>query len=160
MTNATRSTRLTVEHRFEVPDGGSMADLALARHWAEKEARQLGIDTSLDDWARVHVEDDQVVILVTEVRDGTARPSSASLDGVTVSLSHSETDRGQVLVQIDTEPMGRGPSEGLTVALNDGDLFRGDPEDPANPWNQMRTPGDAAASSSLAGRSASMSRAR
>lgn len=153
MTNATRSTRLTVEHRFEVPDGASMADLAVARHWAEQEARQLDIDTSADDWARVHVEDDQLVILVTEVCDETERRSRASLNGVAVSMSHSETDRGHVLVQIDTEQMGAGQGRGLNVALNDSDLFRGDPEDPANPWNHIRTPA-AAAASSLEGGSA------
>lgn len=73
MTRATISTNVRIEHRFEVPCpdpwGGDWHDFGVARHWAEKRAQDLGIDTSTDDWSRIVVEDDSVVIVLTETHD-------------------------------------------------------------------------------------------
>lgn len=70
MTRATRSTRTTVEHRFEVPCeepyGGDMKDLGIAMTWAQRKAEELGIDTDADDWASLHTEEGVLVIVVRE----------------------------------------------------------------------------------------------
>lgn len=75
MTNATRTTRTVVEHRFEVPCeepvGGDWHNFDIARTWAEQKAEELGIDTNYADWAKLHVEDDRIVIVLTETRDAT-----------------------------------------------------------------------------------------
>lgn len=72
MTNASRSTRTVTEHRFEVPCpnvfGGDMKDLGVAMTWAHQKADELGIDTGSDDWAKLHVEDEALVIVIREVR--------------------------------------------------------------------------------------------
>lgn len=66
MTQATTSTVTTTEHRFEVPDGGDMKDLGIAMAWAVQKARDLKIDTSYDDWARISVDGESMAIVVTE----------------------------------------------------------------------------------------------
>ena len=73
MTRATSSTRTVVEHRFEVPceepNGGDMKDLGVAMTWARKKAEELDLDTGADDWAKLYVEDESLVIVVREVKD-------------------------------------------------------------------------------------------
>lgn len=68
MTNATHTTRRVTEHRFIVPcpwpEGGDWKDFGVARAWAMQKAEEFGIDTSTDDWSRLHVEDDQLVIVL------------------------------------------------------------------------------------------------
>ena len=70
MTRATTEKTTVVEHRFvvpcEPPYGGTWDDFDVARHWARDKAKELGIDTSFADWSRLVVEDDQLVIVVTE----------------------------------------------------------------------------------------------
>lgn len=79
MTRATTSVRSRIEHRFEVPCdepyGGNMKDLGVAVTWAQHKADELGIDTSTDDWASLHVEDEALVIVVRETRTGSGDPS-------------------------------------------------------------------------------------
>lgn len=76
MTSATRSARTVIEHRFEVPCpepwGGDWKDFGVALSWAEQKAKELGIGTSTDDWSRLHVEDDSLVVVLTETRRGRA----------------------------------------------------------------------------------------
>ena len=73
MTNASQSVRVVTEHRFTVPCeepwGGDMKDLGVAMTWARNKATELGIDTGTDDWARLHVGDDELIIVVREVED-------------------------------------------------------------------------------------------
>lgn len=70
MTRASQSSRTVTEHRFIVPCaepyGGDWADFGTARAWAEKKAEELNIDTSFANWSRFHVEDEQLVIVLTE----------------------------------------------------------------------------------------------
>lgn len=63
----------------------------------------------------------------------TADGGVVHLAGVAVSLSPSDVDLGYVLVQIDTD---KGTK--LNVAINDGDVFRGDPEDPRNTFEVIQ----------------------
>ncbi|SKX80577.1 Uncharacterised protein [Mycobacteroides abscessus subsp. bolletii] len=69
MTNATHTVRTVTEHRFNVPcpwpEGGDWQDFGVALAWAEKVAEQHGISTSTDNWSRLRVEDDQLVIVLT-----------------------------------------------------------------------------------------------
>ena len=69
MTNATHTVRTVTEHRFVVPCpqpwGGNWKDFAIALAQAEGVAREHGIDTTTDDWSRLHVEDDRLVITLT-----------------------------------------------------------------------------------------------
>lgn len=70
MTDASRSTRNVVEHRFVVPCaepwGGTWDDFSVARSWAEQKAEELGVDTGFADWSRIHLEDDELVIVLAE----------------------------------------------------------------------------------------------
>lgn len=70
MTNAHREIRSIVEHRFVVPCaepwGGTWDDFEVAQHWARQKADELGFTNNTADWSRIHVEDDQLVIVVTE----------------------------------------------------------------------------------------------
>ncbi|RBP66403.1 hypothetical protein DFO66_103350 [Brevibacterium sanguinis] len=70
MTNARSEARTVIEHRFivpcEEPHGGDWQDFGVAQAWAQTKAEELGLDTSYADWSRIHVEDDQIVIVVTE----------------------------------------------------------------------------------------------
>lgn len=74
MTNASQSTRTVTEHRFNVPCpdpwGGDWKDFGVAYGWAKDKAEELGYDTATDDWSRIFVEDDQLVIVVTETQPG------------------------------------------------------------------------------------------
>ncbi|MFA5710764.1 hypothetical protein [Mycolicibacterium sp.] len=69
MTNATHTVRTVDEHRFAVPcpwpEGGDWKDFGVALAWAEAVAKEHGIDTRTDDWSRLQVEDDQLVIVLT-----------------------------------------------------------------------------------------------
>jgi hypothetical protein len=69
MTNASRTVRTVTEHRFIVPcrwpNGGDWKDFGVALAWAENVAREHGINTGTDDWSRLQVEDDQLVIVLT-----------------------------------------------------------------------------------------------
>lgn len=69
MTNATHTVRTVTEHRFRIPCeepwGGNWRDFGVALAWAENAAREQGINISTDDWSRLHVEDDQLVITLT-----------------------------------------------------------------------------------------------
>ena len=71
MTNATTSTRVVTEHRFEVPCpqpfGGDAKDLGVAMTWAKHKAEEIGLDTSTDNWVSLHTEDDVLVLVVREV---------------------------------------------------------------------------------------------
>ena len=93
MTNATQSTRTVIEHRFVVPClepwGGTWDDFSVARAWAEDKAAELGIDTSFADWSRLKVEDDQLVIVITEVRsaDPSKQAVTAALDAAYDGIS-------------------------------------------------------------------------
>lgn len=69
MTNATSSTRTTIEHRFTVPNGGDMKDFSIAQHWAINKAKDLGKDVSYDDWARIDSDEEGFSIVVTETKD-------------------------------------------------------------------------------------------
>ena len=70
MTNAKHTSRTVTEHRFIVPCqepwGGDWGDFGVALTWAEAKAEELGISTSSADWSRLHVEDDQFVIVLIE----------------------------------------------------------------------------------------------
>ncbi|QFP96685.1 hypothetical protein PP512_gp70 [Gordonia phage Denise] len=70
MTNAKHTSRTVTEHRFIVPCkepwGGDWGDFGAALAWAESKAQELGVNTTTDDWSRLHVEDDQLVIVLTE----------------------------------------------------------------------------------------------
>jgi hypothetical protein len=72
MTNARTETVDITEHRFVVPCpepwGGTWDDFAVAQVWAQKKAEELGVDTGYADWSRLKVEDDQLVIVLTEKR--------------------------------------------------------------------------------------------
>lgn len=76
MTNATHTTRTVTEHRFIVPCdepfGGDWKDFGVALSWAQQEAEKHGINTRTDDWSRLHVEDDQLVIVLTVKGDEAA----------------------------------------------------------------------------------------
>lgn len=63
----------------------------------------------------------------------TATGGTVHLAGVTAELCPSDVNPGHVLVQIDTDKGTR-----LNVAVNDGDVFRGDPEDPRNTFEVIR----------------------
>ncbi|KXO90914.1 Uncharacterised protein (plasmid) [Tsukamurella tyrosinosolvens] len=69
MTNATHTVRTVTEHRFIVPcpwpEGGDWKDFGIALKWAQDVAKEHGISTSMDDWSRLRVEDDQLVIVLT-----------------------------------------------------------------------------------------------
>lgn len=73
MTRATSSTRAVIEHRFEVPCpepwGGDWADFGVALAWAKQKAEELGISTDMADWSRIKVEDEQIVIVLTETKE-------------------------------------------------------------------------------------------
>lgn len=102
MTDATRSTRTVVEHRFVVPCreplGGTWDDFAVARAWAEQKAEELGIDTSYADWSRLRLEDDELVIVVTETRSGdeaqqaVAAALDAAYDGICAAIDRAKSD--------------------------------------------------------------------
>ncbi len=66
VTNATSSTVTTVEHRYTLPTHprGDMSDLGVAMTWARDKATELGIDTSYDDWAEIHADEESVTIVV------------------------------------------------------------------------------------------------
>lgn len=66
MTNASFSTVTTVEHHFTFPTHprGDMSDLGVAMSWARDKATELGIDTSYDDWAEIHADEESVTIVV------------------------------------------------------------------------------------------------
>ena len=68
MTNATISTRTTVEHLFEVPTGSAYSDMDVATHWAKTKAKELGIDTSFDDWCTVESNEERTSLVITETR--------------------------------------------------------------------------------------------
>lgn len=68
MTQATTSTVTITEHRFEVPAGGDMKDLGIAVAWARQKAEELGFDVAADDWGRIAVDDESMMIVVTERR--------------------------------------------------------------------------------------------
>lgn len=74
MSNVQTETRTVIEHRFivpcEEPHGGVFADLNLALHYARTKAAELDVDTAYDDWCRLHVEDEVLVIVVVETREG------------------------------------------------------------------------------------------
>ncbi|KMV17639.1 hypothetical protein ACT17_15275 [Mycolicibacterium conceptionense] len=69
MTNATHTVRTVTEHRFIVPcpwpNGGDWKDFGIALGWAENVAKEHGISITTDDWSRLRVEDDQLVIVLT-----------------------------------------------------------------------------------------------
>lgn len=70
MTTVRVSTHTVHEHRFTVPTpfpfGATMSEIYAACAIAENKATSLGLKTDKDDWARVTVTDDAVVITVTE----------------------------------------------------------------------------------------------
>ena len=70
MTDAYEETVMVIEHRFVVPCeepwGGNWKDFGMANHWAKTKADELGIDATTDDWSRLQVEDDRLVIVLTE----------------------------------------------------------------------------------------------
>lgn len=72
MSNIQTETRTVTQHRFivpcEQPWGGTPADLGLAIHVAKEKAKELGINTTYDDWCSLHVEDDQLVLVLEEVK--------------------------------------------------------------------------------------------
>lgn len=72
MSNIQTESRTVTHHRFivpcEQPWGGTPADLDLALHLAREKAKELGVDTGYDDWCSLHVEDDQLVLVVEEVK--------------------------------------------------------------------------------------------
>lgn len=68
MTNASMSTRTTIQHRFEVPSGSAFSDLDVAIHWARQKASDLGVNTNFDDWCTVTTEDDTLVLVITETK--------------------------------------------------------------------------------------------
>lgn len=74
MTNARTTTRTVIEHRFEIPCeepwGGDWKDFGVALTWAKQKAAELDIDTTTDNWSTLHVEDDLLVIVLTEKREG------------------------------------------------------------------------------------------
>lgn len=69
MTNATHTVRTVTEHRFAVPcpwpTGGDWKDFGIAIAWAQNVAKENGISTASDDWSRLQVEDEQLVIVLT-----------------------------------------------------------------------------------------------
>lgn len=73
MTQASTDTRVTVEHRYTLPYNPHFATdwhaFEIAKHWAEKKAASLGIDTSCADWSTIVVDEDEAVmaIVVSEV---------------------------------------------------------------------------------------------
>lgn len=73
MTNARQSTRHVIQHRFEVPApepyGADWSDMSVAISWAQQKAQELGKDMHADDWCATHVEDELVVLVVTEHRE-------------------------------------------------------------------------------------------
>lgn len=89
MTRALSSTQIQIDHRFEVPydsvHGVDWKDFGMARHWAEKKARQLGVDIASDDWCRLIFEDDQLTFIVTEKVD--AEESARILTSIRRSIS-------------------------------------------------------------------------
>ena len=72
MSNVETESRTVTEHRFivpcEEPWGGTPADLHLATHLASEKAKELGLNRGSDDWCSLHVEDEKLVIVVTEKR--------------------------------------------------------------------------------------------
>ena len=68
MTNAVHTVRIVTEHRFivpcEEPWGGNWQDFGVALGWATDTAKEHGIHTNTDDWCRLHVEDDQLVLVL------------------------------------------------------------------------------------------------
>lgn len=72
MSNVETESRTVIEHRFivpcEEPWGGAPVDLHLATHLATEKAKELGINTGYDDWCRLHIEDENLVIVVTDNR--------------------------------------------------------------------------------------------
>lgn len=72
MSNVEFETKTVTQHRFIVPCmepwGGTPADLHLATHLASEKAKELGVDTGFDDWCRIRVEDEKIVLVVTEKR--------------------------------------------------------------------------------------------
>lgn len=104
MTNASRSTQTVTEHRFvvpcEKPFGGDWKDFDIAQHWARQKAEELGIDISYDDWSRLHVEDDQLVIVITEIHQeppvflaGTLTEAYGDLIDIINQVKTDETER-------------------------------------------------------------------
>ena len=74
MTDAWSETRTVIEHRYVVPCpkpfGGGWSDFDVALHWAREKAAELGYDLSASDWCALHVEEEQLVIVVTEQKVG------------------------------------------------------------------------------------------
>ena len=46
----------------DYPMGGDYKELMLALHWAEREAKDHGIDTTTDNWLHILPEDDRVAV--------------------------------------------------------------------------------------------------
>ncbi|QBP33279.1 hypothetical protein SEA_BRUTONGASTER_62 [Gordonia phage BrutonGaster] len=72
MTRATRETQTITRHRFICPcdysTGGDIGTFMDAMNWAYAKADELGIKTTTDDWCRLFPEDDQIAIVIEEVR--------------------------------------------------------------------------------------------
>ena len=72
MSNVETESRTVTEHRFivpcEEPWGGTPADLHLAIHLASEKAKELGVDVGFDDWCSIHIEDENIVLVVKEKR--------------------------------------------------------------------------------------------
>ena len=68
MTNASSSTTIRIEHRFTVPNNADASDLSIALHWAKTKAKELGIDTSFDDWCRIETTEGHMSLVVTETK--------------------------------------------------------------------------------------------
>jgi hypothetical protein len=53
------------DHEVHIPAGSAIAEMSKAYAAASGSAQTLGVDTSYDDWARIDVTDDTVVIRFT-----------------------------------------------------------------------------------------------
>lgn len=68
MSNVQKRVLSVTEHQYIIPVspyyGADWKDFQLAYSMAEKQAKQLGVSTTTDDWSKLTVSDDEIIITV------------------------------------------------------------------------------------------------
>lgn len=95
MTNATFSTSLAITHRFTVPDGAAASDLTLALHWATSKAKELGIDTTYDDWFRIETNEECMSFVITETKLDVNLDETITLDALIAKARSLTSEDGE-----------------------------------------------------------------
>lgn len=68
MSNVQKRVLSITEHQYIIPvnsyHGADWKDFHLAYSMAEKQAKQLGVSTTTDNWSKLTVSDDEIIITV------------------------------------------------------------------------------------------------